>query len=153
VPRVAACLPVIEFDLVTKSEKKVNMLSRHDGSTPLLSKQMCDYCAHVLSGATISHTRFDCQYRRSMYCYVCAASGHAIADCPNKIACAIRRGEEIHGVRNIVLDVEDSEESVKSVLRMHNISPGTRKIENRKLLRDLANSMKPPRLVQFIVRS
>ena len=114
---------------------------------------MCDYCAHILAGVSIPHTRLDCQYRRSMYCCVCASYGHAIADCPNKIAWAIRRGLPTRDVRNVVLNIEDTDESVRGILRMHNISPGTRKIENRKLLRDLANSMKPPRLVQFVCKS
>jgi hypothetical protein len=34
--RVAACLPVVEFQLFAKSEKKVNMLRGHCEWSPLL---------------------------------------------------------------------------------------------------------------------
>jgi len=81
------------------------------------------------------------------------AYGHAPADCPNKTAWAVRLGKDPTKFKNLVLTVESSEEGVKEVLRRHGIKPGTRIQENRKLLRNLANSLKPTRLVQFLSAS
>ena len=85
-----------------------------------------------------------------MYCAVCAAYGHAPVDCPNKIAWAIRRGESTAGLQNLVLEVRGDEDGVKEILREYGLKPGTRIQENRKLLRNLANSLQPPRLIKFI---
>jgi len=109
---------------------------------------MCDYCQHVLAGVTIRHTKMDCLYRRSMYCVVCAAYGHAVADCPNKVAWAIRRGQ-VPSEKNLTLIVKNTEDCVKGVLRAHGITPGTRQLQNRKLLRDLGNCMTPPHMIVF----
>jgi hypothetical protein len=77
------------------------------------------------------------------------AYGHADDDCPNKVAWAVRRGEDASATVNNVLYVKNSEEDVKDVLRNHGLKPGTRIVENRKLLRNLANSLKPAALVIF----
>lgn len=110
----------------------------------------CQYCSHVLKGTTIRHTLLECQYRQSMYCPVCCAYGHAPADCPNKISWAIRRGEKSEGLENLVLEVRGGEEGIKEVLKEYGLKPGTRIQENRKLLRNLANSLNPPRLLKFV---
>ena len=110
----------------------------------------CKYCSHILSGITISHTILECQYRQSMYCPVCMAYGHTHADCPNKTAWAIRQGKDSKGIKNLILEVECSDDGVKDVLKMYKLKPGSRIMENRKILRNLANSLKPPRLVHFI---
>ena len=83
-----------------------------------------------------------------MYCAVCISYGHEPKCCPNKRAWALRRGF-MPTEENIELRVVDTEESVKSVLKEHGITPGTRQLENKKLLRDLANSMEPPHLIVF----
>jgi hypothetical protein len=49
---------------------------------------------------------------------------------------------------NIELHVVDTEDCVKGVLKQNGIQPGSKK-ENRKMLRDLANSMIPPRMIIF----
>ena len=113
----------------------------------------CNYCTHVLSGSVIRHTIMECQYRQSMYCHVCMAYGHAPADCPNKTAWAVRLGKDPSKFKNLTITVEGGEEGVKEVLRKYGIKPGTRIQENRKLLRNLANSLKPARLVQFLTSS
>jgi hypothetical protein len=118
-----------------------------------LDMNSCKYCAHVLSGIVISHTILECQYRQSMYCSVCLAYGHTPDDCPNKISWAIRQGKPIHNTQNLVLEVESSEEGVRDFLKSYNLKPGTRILENRKILRNLANSLKPPRMVHFVTRS
>jgi hypothetical protein len=46
--------------------------------------------------------------------------------------------------------VVDTEDGVKSVLKKHGIVPGSRQMENRKLLRDLANSLNPPHMIVFV---
>jgi len=84
-----------------------------------------------------------------MYCCVCMAYGHADEDCPNKIAWAIRKGEDSSVIANDTLIVKEDEDDIKALLREHGLTPGTRILENRKLLRNLANSFRPPKLVIF----
>jgi hypothetical protein len=109
----------------------------------------CTYCCHVLKGTVVRHSILECQYRQSMYCPVCAAYGHAPADCPNKITWAIRQGLPTEGLENLVLEVR-GEEGIKDTLKQYGLKPGTRMQENRKLLRSLANCLQPPRLIRFI---
>lgn len=109
----------------------------------------CGYCSHILSGLVVRHTILECQYRQSMYCSVCMAYGHVPKDCPNKRSWAIRRGEDPRNIKNNVIVLEESEESVKEFLKARGVKPGTRILENRKLLRNLANSLNPPVLIQF----
>ena len=113
----------------------------------------CKYCSYLLTGISIPHTVLECQYRQSMYCAVCMANGHTPVDCPNKIAWHIRQGKSIQNVKNLVLEVEASEEGVRELLKSYKLKPGTRILENRKILRNLANSLRPPRLVHFIRHS
>ena len=87
-----------------------------------------------------------------MYCPVCIGYGHSPPNCPNKRAWAIRQGKPLEGVENLVLHVDDTEDGVKVVLKANGITPGTRQLENRKLLRDLANSMMPPRMIVFVAK-
>lgn len=112
---------------------------------------MCDYCKRVLEkSSTIPHKKLECQFRRSMYCPVCASYGHQSSDCPNKEAWAIRKGLSCDPLpENIVLKVRNTEEGIKEVLKSHGIQPGSRILENRKLLRDMANSMDPPHMIAF----
>jgi len=84
-----------------------------------------------------------------MYCPVCAASGHAKRDCPNKEAWAIRSGK-LPTEKNLTLSVKFTDQGIKDVLKSHGITPGTTKMENHKRLSDLANSLNPPRLVVFV---
>jgi len=79
--------------------------------------------------------------------------GHSPADCPNKIAWAIRQGKDSRQIKNVVMTINDDEDSIKSVLKEHGINPGTRKLDNRKLLRNLANSLNPPHLLVFRMTS
>jgi len=95
-----------------------------------------------------------------MYCPVCIAYGHAKDDCPNKIAWALRQGKTIQNLQNLVLIVDITEntekavkEGIKKLLEFHGIENSRGFLEYRKKLRDFANSIQPPRLVQFIVRS
>jgi hypothetical protein len=87
--------------------------------------------------------------RKSMYCPVCAATGHKPADCPNKIAWALRKGLAPPAGGNLVLRIEDSAEAVKAVLKENGIEPTTTQMKNNSLLRDLVNSMNPPRMLLF----
>ena len=109
----------------------------------------CTYCCHVLKGTVVRHSILECQYRQSMYCPVCAAYGHAPAECPNKISWAIRRGESVDGLKNLTLEIH-GEDGIKHILKEYGLKPGTRMQENRKLLRSLANSIQPPRLIKFL---
>jgi hypothetical protein len=81
------------------------------------------------------------------------AHGHAPGDCPNKVAWSLRRGEEPKE-ENLYLDVPDSEDGIREFLRdalkPFGVKPATRILDNRKLLRNYANSLTPPRLVRFI---
>ena len=115
----------------------------------LVDQGPCKYCRHVLGGISIRHKITECQYRQSMYCCVCQAYGHADDDCPNKKAWTIRAGKDASTIINHELHIIDTEEDIKEVIRRHGLKPGTRKDENRKILRNLANSLNPPRLVLF----
>ena len=111
---------------------------------------MCSYCSSLLSSVTIPHTRMECQLRRTMYCAVCVAYGHSPRHCPNKVAWAVRKGLPCQDIKNLTLSIRDTEDSVKGVLKRYKITPGTTRLENRKLLNDLANSMEPPRMILFV---
>ena len=115
----------------------------------LVDQGPCKYCRHVLGGISIRHNITECQYRQSMYCCVCQAYGHADDDCPNKKAWAVRAGKDATHTTNYELHVIDTEEGIKDVLRKHGLEPRTTKDRNRQLLRNLANSLNPPRLVLF----
>lgn len=82
------------------------------------------------------------------------AYGHTPSDCPNKTAWAIRQGKDHAEVTNLYLDVPDSEDGIreflKEALKQYSLKAATRKLDNRKLLRNYANSMNPPRLLRFI---
>ena len=85
-----------------------------------------------------------------MYCPVCVAYGHSPRNCANKIAWATRKGLSITGLKNLTISVRDNDDGVKGVLRRYSITPGTTKLENKKLLYDLANSMEPTRMIIFV---
>jgi hypothetical protein len=59
-------------------------------------------------------------------------------------------GLPIAGLKNLTISVRDNEDGVKGVLRRYGITPGTTKLENSKLLYDLANSMEPTRMIVFV---
>jgi hypothetical protein len=77
------------------------------------------------------------------------AYGHVPMDCPNKKAWAIRRGQDPDKVENNIIVLDEHEDSVKEFLKSRGVKPGTRILENRKLLRNLANSLKPPVPIHF----
>ena len=85
-----------------------------------------------------------------MYCPVCASYGHTCGDCPNKVAWAVRRGQPLNGITNLELRVKHTDQGIRSVLLEHGITPGSKQMENKKLLRDLANTMTPLRLILFV---
>ncbi len=111
---------------------------------------MCDYCKKVSSGSTVIHKPIECQYRRSMYCYVCADYGHCPSDCPNKKALAIRNGLDPEFVTNHELRVYDSDTAIKYMLKRYKVTPTSTQQGNRNLLHDFANSLTPPRMLIFI---
>lgn len=83
-----------------------------------------------------------------MYCPVCASKGHRPADCPNQSAWALRTGKTLETTDRI-LQIQDTEEAIQKFLKEHGIRPVKRKLENRKLLADYANSQSPPILIEF----
>ena len=82
-----------------------------------------------------------------MYCPVCVGYGHTPVSCPNKVAWALRAGK-MPTEANLELRVVDTDGGVKAFLKTNGIPPGSKK-ENKKLLRDFANSMNPPRMIVF----
>ena len=110
---------------------------------------MCSYCSHLLSYVTIPHTALECNYRRTMICNVCDRGGHTREDCPNKEGWAIRMGKPIVE-KNLVLYVKDANDDIKAVLEEYGVDPRSRAPENRKLLYDLVDTMKPPRVLVFL---
>ena len=109
----------------------------------------CSYCRKTLSSVCIIHTIIECPYRQSMYCAVCMAYGHTPSDCPNKRAWAIRQGKSVKGVENLILRVEDTDKGIKEVLARFNLKPPSMKMRVRQLLRDIGNSMNPPRMIEY----
>ncbi len=110
---------------------------------------MCDYCSRILGGLAIKHTRLECQLRRSMYCPVCCSYGHKPADCPNRVALAIRCGRE-PDEENRVVELVDSDEEIRNYLKKNGLNTTYRsKAENKKLLHDFINSMNPPKMIVF----
>jgi len=97
-----------------------------------------------------------------MYCPVCVGYGHSPRHCPNKIAWSVRKGLPLEGIENKVYKLKDSEDSIKTFLKMFGSSSGIidvqrlkqintlTKLELRKLLNDFANSIEPPRMIVFI---
>lgn len=82
-----------------------------------------------------------------MYCPVCVGYGHSPIACPNKVAWALRAGK-MPTEPNVELRIVDTEDAVKAFLKINGIQPGSKK-ENKKVLRDFANSMNPPRMIVF----
>jgi len=106
---------------------------------------MCSYCNHVLSTIAIPHTPLECNYRRGFSCVVCGqASGHSREDCPNVEAWAIRMGKKPRR-KNLYLEVKD----IKQLLRSYGIEPGS-ELENKKKVRDIANTMRPTKIPLFM---
>jgi hypothetical protein len=87
-----------------------------------------------------------------MYCPVCAATGHKPTECPNKVAWALRKGLPVPAGGNLVFRVEDTPEFVKEVLKENGIEPCSTQLKNKSLLRDLVNSMNPPRMLLFYTK-
>ena len=97
-----------------------------------------------------------------MYCPVCVAYGHSPRNCPNKVAWAVRKGLPLDGVENFAVKVKDTEESIKTFLKIRGASSGIidktfikringlTKLELRKLLNDFANSMEPPMMILLV---
>jgi type II secretory pathway component GspD/PulD (secretin) len=116
-----------------------------------LSLSECPYCTHVdpKTGIRIVRTVEECEFSKSMYCYICMVYRHTVQSCPNKIACAIRRGESIEGVVNNFLEVLNTKKGIEDVLNTYKVPTNTKDTENRKRLRHLASSMNPPKMIQF----
>jgi hypothetical protein len=110
---------------------------------------MCDYCRRLVSNLLIRHTYMECPLRKSMYCPVCATKGHRPADCPNQSAWSLRTGGAASPTADRILRIQDNEEAIQKFLKERGIRPVKRKLENRKLLADFANSQLPPLLIEF----
>lgn len=112
----------------------------------------CSYCKHILKGVVTPHTRFECPYRRSMYCFMCACYGHAgtAQECPNKVAWALREGRSLKNIKNLEFKIQDHIPTIRTYLKKnYNIEAGQRAVDVYKALRDLTNSMEPPRMLVF----
>jgi hypothetical protein len=109
----------------------------------------CSFCVDNIEGSFYTHRRIECPYRRSIYCYICSMYGHRIKECPNHRAKAIRQGLPADTIKNLEFKVVDSEDTICAILSSYNIQPAN-KVENRKLLVDLANSMNPPRMLILV---
>ncbi len=109
----------------------------------------CSYCYNFLRGCTVKHKRYECPYRRSLYCHICCMYGHHINDCPDRKAVAIRNGLPLDGVENRILRITDCEKSIQTYLLMNDVTPSSLQHKNKELLLDLANAMQPPRMLIF----
>ena len=105
----------------------------------------CTFCNVKM---TIPHSRLECPRRRSLFCYICSSHGHSIGTCPDKIACAVRAGKSTKGITNLEVRLQECE--IDSFLKVHGLESQSKKTENYKLLRDIVNSMEPPRLLVFL---
>jgi hypothetical protein len=88
-----------------------------------------------------------------MYCYICATSGHIVAQCPNKRAKAIREGKSVKGVTNLVFSISSKQEEIQKFLLQQGYiqvkSTYVPEVRYKAFLKDYVNSMNPPRLLQF----
>lgn len=84
-----------------------------------------------------------------MYCYVCCETGHAVTECPDVIACALREGRQTKGLKNRELCLQDTPESIVEALQSLN-SPFTEDVkENKLLLRNAAAAQRPPLMIVY----
>ena len=113
---------------------------------------MCSYCSHLLANVTVPHTVLECNYRRSMICYVCDRGGHTRTECPNKEGWSVRMGKK-PVEKNLYLYVKDTPEDIEKILKDNGIDRRSRNPENRRLLYDLADTLTPPRLLIFLTKS
>lgn len=104
---------------------------------------------HCCKSASANHTPLTCQFRKSLYCYVCAAYGHSPKKCPNQKALARRKGEDASKVENRELIVLHSEAAIKHVLKINGLTPLTSLEENKALLVDFAYSLPEPKMVVY----
>ena len=99
---------------------------------------------------TISHTRLECPRRRSLYCTICSIHGHCVKTCPDKIALAVRAGKSIKGITNLEVRIYETDTAICEFLKENGVKPTKKHADNQKLLRDVVNSMEPPRLLVFL---
>lgn len=87
-----------------------------------------------------------------MYCYICSAFGHTLSDCPNKKAIAIRQGKPSKHISNLTLHVP--KDNIQKFLVDNGVvekaSTYIPEQKIRSLLRDYANSLKPPKMIVFV---
>ncbi len=86
-----------------------------------------------------------------MYCCNCYRHGHSYKCCPDVVGKAIREGKPHQHLKNKEMIVPDSDFGVRSVLRLYKVPLASTQDGNRRLLYDLAYSMKPPHVVTFIL--
>lgn len=85
-----------------------------------------------------------------MYCYVCCETGHAVTECPDVIACALREGKPTKGLKNREMRIRNTPESVLDSLKQLN-SPFTESFEeNKLLLRNAVSALQPPFMIVYI---
>lgn len=127
---------------------------------------MCSNCQDVLIGFAIPHPVSACPLLRSSYCSVCCSYGHLTQDCPDEEILDCREVQFIeqliphsltqaYGIRTQtpllqgrarknarfepVLEVEDSDKSIRAVLLSYEIQPSGKMKENRRLLKQIAD--------------
>jgi len=96
---------------------------------------MCESCAYVCRGLTAPHTSLECQWRRGLRCYRCFCAGHAPSSCPLLDAVPQK------------LVVVATEAGIKAFLLTQGMKPLSTRDGNIQRLKDIANTMKPLRLL------
>lgn len=92
---------------------------------------MCSHCYHLLYGLVETHQLRECPLRKNLYCARCAVYGHQPGKCPKQ---AFR--------------VPFTPEGIQAALKAHGaVDQG--KVKNIQMLRDIANTMNPPRKLVF----
>uniref|UniRef100_A0A6C0DPF6 Nanos-type domain-containing protein n=1 Tax=viral metagenome TaxID=1070528 RepID=A0A6C0DPF6_9ZZZZ len=109
---------------------------------------MCSVCKHSCKNLTIPHTPLDCQWRRTLYCYICCSYGHSPPICPDQEAIALRSGK-LPTQPNLYWRVKQDPESMKEEIIKNGLKPSSKQDMNKQILRDLSNTQIPLRILLF----
>lgn len=131
----------IKIDFIILFHKEIHPFAQ------TIKMSSCSFC-NIKN--TIPHTRLECPRRRSLFCTICSIYGHCVKSCPDKIALAVRAGKSTKGITNLEVRIQDSDAAIVEFLKAHNFKPTKKHADNQKLLRDVVNSMEPPRLLVFL---
>ena len=75
-------LPVVQLNLLSHFEKKIDVVGAH---SPTQMAETCRQCTSILGKLVKKHLPDQCPLLRASYCGLCASYGHSPANCPDEI--------------------------------------------------------------------